>query len=62
MEYVMIKLPKCRVYLTHEEVGELLKNDIRLFELGLRRGKGVHRHQIQKQREQEKWRREKGLE
>ncbi|GAB1799083.1 hypothetical protein [Priestia megaterium] len=62
MDYVEIRLPKCKVYLTHAEVGELLKNDIRLFELGLRRGKGIHRHQIQKQREQEKWRREKGLE
>ena len=62
MEYVRVNLPKCVVYLTHSEIGELLKNDIRLFELGLRRGKGIQRHQIQKQREQEKWRREQGLE
>ena len=61
MEYVEIKLPKCRVFLTHEEVGELLKNDIELFRKGLSRGKGVHRHRIQKQREAQKFEREQGF-
>jgi hypothetical protein len=55
MDYIEIKLPKCVVYLTQEEMNRLLQTDRDLYMTGLRRGKGISRHRVQKSRERQKW-------
>ena len=61
MDYVEIKLNKCVVYLSKEEIMSLLQKDLSLFKTALKRGKGITRHQQQKEREGQKWEREKGF-
>ncbi|MEW6229374.1 MAG: hypothetical protein AB1700_15005 [Bacillota bacterium] len=56
---VEIRLPKCRLFLTEEEVKHLLKHDPELWETALRRGKVVMRARRRDER-QEAIRRRRG--
>ncbi|HHY33919.1 MAG: hypothetical protein GX492_05230 [Firmicutes bacterium] len=40
---IEIRLPKCRLFLTEEEVEHLLKHDPELWEAALKRGKAIMR-------------------
>lgn len=51
--YVEIKLPKCTVFLTPQEINGLLRNDPILWKESLRRGKYILRSRKQQQREQD---------
>jgi hypothetical protein len=48
---VEIKLPKCTVFLTPNEIQALLRYDIDIWQESLKRGKYILRHRKQKQRE-----------
>ncbi|MCT8136473.1 hypothetical protein H1D32_01000 [Anaerobacillus sp. CMMVII] len=48
MKYIEIKLTKCVVFLTVEEINQLLQRDPDLFVKGLRRGKDILRYRKQK--------------
>lgn len=48
--YIEIQLPKCRVFLTPEEINRLLQLDRELFAEALRRGKGIMRARKQRER------------
>lgn len=55
VQYIEIQLPKCKIYLTHEEINGLLQKDLSLFKTALKRSKGIIRHNQQKQRERAKF-------
>ncbi len=44
--YIEIKLPRCRVCLTAEEINRLLQKDPELFARAIRRGKTVNRARL----------------
>ena len=54
MGYIPIKLTKCILYLSEQEINNLLKHDMDLWATALRRGKAIPRAEKQKKREQEK--------
>lgn len=58
MDYIEIQLPKCRVFLTPQEINQLLQKDPHLYATGLKRGKGILRIRQQKEREQMKFEQE----
>ena len=41
--YIEIQLPKCRVFLTPDEINRLLQQDLELFATAIRRGKAIIR-------------------
>jgi hypothetical protein len=47
---IEIKLPKCTVFLTPNEIQQLLKHDVDIWKESLKRGKGVLRSRKQKAR------------
>ena len=55
VQYTRIQLQKCVVYLTAEEINQLLMKDLNLFQTALKRGKGFTRNIEQKQREKAKF-------
>lgn len=48
--YIEIQLPKCRVFLTPDEISRLLQRDPDLFAAALKRGKGILRARAQEKR------------
>jgi hypothetical protein len=48
---IEIKLPKCTVFLTQNEIQALLRNDVDIWKESLKRGKYILRNRKQKQRE-----------
>ena len=60
MDFIEIKLPKCVVYLTPDEIKGLLQKDTELYMTALKRGKGISRKRKQKSRERQKWQNERG--
>jgi phage FluMu protein Com len=58
MDYIEIKLPKCKVMLTASEINYLLLKDTELFAEAIKRTKYINRHKTLKSREQAKWERE----
>lgn len=54
MKYIEVKLPKCTVFITSEEVQEMLKQNPSIYKKGLKRGKGILRHRQQVNREKQK--------
>jgi hypothetical protein len=60
-EYVEVKINKAVVYLKPSEINRMLQQDLELFTLALKRGKGITRHNQQKDRERQKWEREQGF-
>lgn len=48
---IEIRLPKQTLYLTQSEIRELLKQNPRIWEAALRRGKGIQRAIKQEERE-----------
>lgn len=55
MDYIEVRLPKAKIYLTPSEIHSLLLKDIDLYKTALARGKGITRHGAQKAREEAKW-------
>jgi hypothetical protein len=53
---IEIRLPKCRVFLTEQEIESLLKHDPELWEAALKRGKVITRarQRRERQRKEEK--------
>lgn len=49
-EFIEIKLPRCVVILTTEEVSNLLQRDPELFQVGLKRGKAFTRARAKESR------------
>lgn len=60
-EHHVIKLDKCVVVLTKDEINTMLLRDTEIFKKGLQRGKAVLRYKQQKDREKEKYEREGGI-
>lgn len=54
MNYVEIKLPKCKVFLTRQEISNLLAKDPELFETAIKRGKAFTRAEQRENRIQKK--------
>lgn len=52
--YIEIKLAKCTLFLTQEEIQKLLKNEPAIWGEALKRGKYILRSRKQKEREQAK--------
>lgn len=48
---IEIQLPKCKVFLTQEEIRRLLLRDRELYEEGIRRGKSILRARAARERE-----------
>lgn len=48
---VEIRLPKCRLFFTQQEIESLLKRDPELWEAALRRGKAIMRARAREARE-----------
>lgn len=46
---------KCTIFLTHTEMLQLLKYDSDIYATAIKRGKGILRHQQQRQRERQKY-------
>jgi hypothetical protein len=55
MDFIEVRLPKTKVYLTADEIHHLLLKDIPLYKTALARGKGIIRHGQLKAREEAKW-------
>lgn len=51
---IEIKLPKCTVFLTKNEIQQLLKHDVDIWRESLKRGKYIKRGRQQRHREREK--------
>lgn len=49
---IEVRLPKCRLFLTEEEVQGLLKHDPELWEAALKRGKAITRARQRRERQQ----------
>jgi hypothetical protein len=47
---IEVRLPKCRLFLTEEEVQRLLKHDPALWEAALKRGKMITRARRRRER------------
>lgn len=54
MNYTRIKLPRCVVYLSNEEISHLLTKDLELFETAILRGKAFTRAEQRENRLQTK--------
>lgn len=52
-EYIEIKLKRCTVFLTINEINYLLQRDPVLFQTGLQRGKGILRARANRDRQAE---------
>lgn len=48
---IEIRLPKCRLFLTEEEVEHLLKHDPELWAVALKRGKAIMRARQRSERQ-----------
>ena len=55
MAFVEVRLKKCVVYLTPEEIHSLLLKEIDLYKLALSRGKAFERSQDKKSQYSQKW-------
>lgn len=51
MRLIEIRLSKCTLFLTEEELWRLVSTDARLWEAGIRRGKAILRARKRKARE-----------
>lgn len=49
---IEVRLPKCRVFLTEQEIESLLKHDPELWEAALKRGKAITRARQRRERQQ----------
>jgi hypothetical protein len=48
---IEVRLPKCRVFLTEQEIESLLKHDPELWEVALKRGKVITRARRRRERQ-----------
>jgi len=53
IEFIEIKLRRCTVFLTANEINYLLQLDLVLFQTGLKRGKGILRSRANQDRQAE---------
>ncbi|MFS0672586.1 MULTISPECIES: hypothetical protein [Ornithinibacillus] len=55
MKYIEIPVYKSKIFLTEEEISKLLRKDMELYKLGLKRGKAFIRSKQQREREERKY-------
>lgn len=54
MDYIEVRLKRCTVFLTANEINSMLQRDPVIFQTALQRGKGILRTRAARQREAKK--------
>lgn len=57
---IEVKLTNCKLYLTEQEIESLMARDPPLWQIALKRGKSIQRHETQRKREAAKYEKSHG--